>query len=64
MKVKNRKFILEFNELQLKTLINLVDKTIDSVNIEKRDPLGLGIDEYINLVYHLESVLDENEKVY
>jgi hypothetical protein len=64
MKVKNRKFTLEFNELQLKTLINLVDKTIDSVNIEKRDPLGLGIDEYINLVYHLESVLDENEKVY
>jgi hypothetical protein len=64
MKVKNRKFTLEFNELQLKTLINLVDKTIDSINIEKRDPLGLGIDEYINLVYHLESVLDENEKVY
>ena len=64
MKVKNRKFTLEFNELQLKTLINLVDKTIDSINIEKRDPLGLGIDEYINLAYHLESVLDENEKVY
>jgi hypothetical protein len=64
MKVKQRKFVLEFNELQLKTLINLVDKTIDSVNIEKRDPLGLGIDEYINLAYHLESVLDENEKIY
>lgn len=50
---------LELSKTQVEILIRLVDQYIDTINDNKRDIIGMGIDEYINLAHDLEESLDE-----
>lgn len=49
---------VELSRSQLDVVISLLDYTIGSINNGLKDPLSVGIDNYIDLAYHFESYLD------
>lgn len=57
-KKKNDTIKVELSLSQLNTIISLLDHTIDSINKGFKDPVSIGIDNYIDLAYHFESYLD------
>lgn len=58
MKPKKKHIQVKLSKFQLEFLISLLDHTINSINAGNKDPLHIGIDDYINLTYHLEDYLD------
>jgi hypothetical protein len=58
MKRSKNSITVDLSLFQLECLISLLDSTIESINNGGKDPLKIGIDDYINLIYHLESCLD------
>lgn len=50
---------LDLSKTQVEILISLLDNLIDNINTGKKDIIGMGIDEYINLAHDLEETLDE-----
>lgn len=58
MKIENDNMTVELSKSQLDIVISLIDYTIDSINDGFKDPLSIGIDNYIDLAYHFESYLD------
>jgi hypothetical protein len=57
---ENNTITIELSQSQLDMVISLLDHTIDSINNGLKDPLKLGIDNYIDLAYHFESYLDND----
>jgi hypothetical protein len=58
MKRSKNRITVDLSLFQLECLISLLDSTIETINNGGKDPLKIGIDDYINLTYHLESCLD------
>lgn len=57
-----KKINIALSQFQLEFLISLLDYSIETINSGQKDPLKIGIDDYIDLTYHLESYLDNIEE--